>query len=48
LYEEGKTHLAPKMKPGMFEEKAKCMLLNLKLSEAEKAELITTLDNEYH
>ena len=49
LYEEGKKHLAPHMKgkEREFEQKAKCLMYNISLTQKQKNELITILTQEY-
>jgi len=49
LYEEGKKYLAPFMQWGEqeFQKRARCMMYNLKLTEKEKNDLITLLQQEY-
>ena len=49
LYEEGKKYLAPFMKWGEqeFQERARCMMYNMKLTEKEKNDVINILQKEY-
>jgi GNAT superfamily N-acetyltransferase len=49
LYEEGKTHLASRMqgKEAEFEQRAKCLMYNVTLTQGQKEALIDILQNEY-
>jgi len=49
LYEEGKMHLAPRMKgkEDEFQQRAKCLMYNITLTQGQKEALIDILQKEY-
>ncbi len=49
LYEEGRNHLAPRMKgkEAEFDQRARCLMYNVTLSQEQKEELIAILQKEY-